>query len=177
MYDLGKTNSEFDVTEAGMSISDFEFVNQNGDLVSSEDLSGEYWLADMVFTACPTVCPVMTPNMRELQDEAIKQGVDMKFISFSIDPENDTVEHLKPYTERMGVNDDYWSFLTGYELEEIKAFSMENFKSPVERTENDFLHSTRFFLINGEGDVVRAYDGMAMDLSDIKEDLIETVKN
>ncbi|WP_397351702.1 MULTISPECIES: SCO family protein [Oceanobacillus] len=41
----------------------------------------------MVFTACPTVCPIMTPNMREIQDYAIENDIDMKFISFSLDPE------------------------------------------------------------------------------------------
>ncbi|MFS0753029.1 SCO family protein [Oceanobacillus sp. 1P07AA] len=89
---------------------------------------------------------------------------------------NDTVEYLKYYTEAMGVNDDYWSFLTGYGLDEITRFAEESFKSPVKKLDDDYLHSTRFFLVNENGEVIRAYNGMATDLSDIKNDTSRTVQ-
>ncbi|MCY1105720.1 SCO family protein [Shouchella clausii] len=176
IYQIGGAQSEFDATEAKLEVADFAYTNQNGEEVSLSDFEGDYWLADMIFTSCPTVCPIMTPNMRELQDMAIAENLDLSFVSFSIDPENDTVEHLKGYTENIGVNDAYWDFLTGYDLEEIQAFALDSFKAPVEKTEDDFLHSTRFFLIDGEGKVVRIYDGLASDLSDIKADIQRTVK-
>ncbi|KQL56983.1 transporter [Alkalicoccobacillus plakortidis] len=177
IYEIGtKATSEFDATEANMSITEFEYVNQNNETVSLVDLKGEYGLADMVFTNCPTVCPVMTPNMKELQDTAIEEGLNMKFVSFTVDPENDTVERLKQYTTNIGSNDDYWSFLTGYDLEEITEFALESFRSPVQQVENDFVHSTRFFLIDEKGNVIRFYDGMSTNLTEIKEDMIKTVQ-
>ncbi|WP_413380803.1 SCO family protein [Alkalihalobacillus sp. 1P02AB] len=176
LYELGNKADEYDVSQAEMVVSNFEYVNQNGEVVSLEDLKGHYWLADMVFTACPTVCPIMTPNMRDIQDYAIEEDIELKFISFTIDPENDTVDHLKAYTQGMKFNDDYWSFLTGYTIEEITQFAKESFRSPVQKMEDDFVHSTRFFLVNPEGQVIKSYDGMAVDLTDIKRDIQRTVQ-
>ncbi|MFS0788684.1 SCO family protein [Shouchella sp. 1P09AA] len=179
IYELGKSendNLEFDASQANMYVKEFEYVNQNNETVQLTDLKGNYWLADMVFTSCPTVCPIMTPNMKELHDTAINEKLNMKFVSFTVDPENDTVDHLKRYTENIGVNDDYWYFLTGYDLEEITRFAEESFLSPVQKVEDDFIHSTRFFLINEDGQIVRMYNGMENDLTEVKEDMVATVK-
>ena len=51
----------------------------------------------MVFTFCTTVCPVMTPNMLHLQKALEEEGVDIQFVTFTVDPERDTPEHLKNY--------------------------------------------------------------------------------
>ena len=51
IYELGNKADEYDVSQAEMVVSNFEYVNQNGEVVSLEDLKGHYWLADMVFTA------------------------------------------------------------------------------------------------------------------------------
>src|SRR5690625_6090922 len=74
------TNSEVeekmkneDKIESNMdeTMSDFEFINQDEETVSLDDLKGEYWGADFVFTNCTTVCIAMTSNMKILQDEMI----------------------------------------------------------------------------------------------------------
>ena len=44
-------------------VKDFEFTTQDNDKLSLQDLSGEWWVADFVFTNCVTVCPPMTSNM------------------------------------------------------------------------------------------------------------------
>ena len=78
-------------------------------------------VADFFFTRCPNICPKMTENMAKLQQSFshYKQGrkvIDssiVRFISFSIDPERDSVAALKKYADKFGVNHDNWWMLTG----------------------------------------------------------------
>ncbi|TES57692.1 SCO family protein [Halalkalibacterium halodurans] len=178
LYSIGgSATSDFDLSESGMAVPEFEFTNHYGEQYGSEDLNGQYWLAKMVFTNCPTVCPILTPNMINLQDAMIDEGVEMKFISFTVDPERDTSEHLRKYGQNIGAKEGYWYFLTGYDFEDFQNFSLEAFNSPVENLvdSDDIMHSTRFFLVDPEGHVIRGYDGMTTDQTDIIKDLIETV--
>ena len=79
-------------------IEPFEFTNQNNEKVSLDDLKGQVWLSQFVFTNCTTVCGPMMFHMAELQDQLIKNGVeDYKLVSFSVDPKNDTPEVLQEY--------------------------------------------------------------------------------
>ena len=42
---------------------------------------------------------------------------------------------------------------------------------------DDIMHSTRFFLIDRNGDVIRLYDGLAVDQSPIQEDLLNVIED
>lgn len=174
----GGSSSEFDVSQAGMEVPAFEFTNQEGEPYGTEQLSGQYWLANMIFTNCPTVCPTMTPNMQRLQAAMQEEGVKMSFISFTVDPERDTPEHLKSYGTNVGADLDSWQFLSGYTQEEIANFSKDAFSTLVQDIEDsdDIMHSTSFFLVDPEGNVIRKYDGLQVDQELIIADLIETVQ-
>src|SRR5450432_1039048 len=49
-------------------ISDFTLTNQNGRLETLADLSNHVWIADIIFTRCAGPCPIMTGQMKMLQD-------------------------------------------------------------------------------------------------------------
>ena len=63
------------------SIPDFAFVNQFNDTISQSDYEGNIYLANFIFTTCPTICPVMTLNMRRLQQK-MAQYPNFKILSF-----------------------------------------------------------------------------------------------
>jgi protein SCO1 len=176
LYDMGGS-SEYDISEANLEVPPFEFTNQKNEPFGKEDLEGDYWLANMIFTQCPSVCPTMTPNMQRLQDAMLEEGVEMKFISFTVDPEQDTPEVLHQYGTNVGANFNYWNFLTGYHQDEIAELAKEAFATIVADIENsdDITHSTRFYLVDPDGTVIRQYDGLQSDQSDIIDDLKSTV--
>lgn len=174
----GGSSSEFDISAAEMEVPSFEFTNQNGQAYGTKQLAGQYWLANMIFTYCPSVCPTMTPNMQRLQTAMQEDGIEMSFISFTVDPERDTPEHLLKYGTNVGADLKSWHFLTGYTQEEIAQFAEKGFKTLVQDVEDgeDIMHSTSFFLVDPEGNVVRKYDGLQANQELIIEDLIQTVK-
>ncbi|MET3507754.1 SCO family protein [Halalkalibacter oceani] len=178
MYELGGGgSSDFDIAEAGLAVPEFNFVDQDGEPYGTEQLTGQYWLANLIFTHCPSVCPTMTPNMRNLQTAMQEEGIEMGYISFTVDPERDTPELLKSYATNVGANGETWKFLTGYEVEEITELSMTAFASPVQPLDDgDIGHTTAFFLIDPEGNVIRKYDGLQTDQEPIIDDLMDTVQ-
>ncbi|NEU29702.1 SCO family protein [bacterium LRH843] len=179
MYQMGgDSSSSFDISKAEMKVPEFEFTNQEGVAYGTKQLEGTYWLADMIFTYCPSVCPTMTPNMQRLQATMQDEGVDMNFISFTVDPERDTPEHLKKYGVNVGADLNSWQFLTGYSLDEITQFAEDSFKTIVQHIEgsDDIMHSTSFFLIDPEGNIIRKYDGLQSDQKPIIADILKTVR-
>lgn len=157
-------------------IESFDYMNQNEETVSLDDLKGKVWMADFVFTNCETVCPPMTFNMSKLNDALVEEGVeDVQFVSFSVDPTVDTPDKIKDFMANYDLAEADWQFLTGYSQEEIEAFAQENFKAlvrkPEEGTQVD--HATWFYLVDQDGKIVKAYPGF----QDVPyEDIINDIK-
>ncbi|SFD44880.1 protein SCO1/2 [Lentibacillus persicus] len=162
-------------TNMSQEVEDFEFTTQDNEALSLKDLEGDWWIADFIFTNCTTVCNTMTPNMAMLQESLDKEGLDAQLISFTVDPEYDTPEVLKTYGERYGADFSNWSFLTGYDFQTIKEFSVSSFKSLVEQPpegSDQVMHGTSFFLVNPEGKVIKRYSGVeSEEVDNIIQDL------
>jgi len=95
------------------TVPDFRLLDQDGHPFSASDLDGEVWVADFVFTRCPSVCPLLTSQMGNLARRAEEAGLSARFVSFSVDPVNDTPEVLHRYAEEHGADLRRWTFLTG----------------------------------------------------------------
>ena len=125
----------------------------------------------MVFTNCTTVCPPMTANMARLQRMANEEQLDVKFLSFSVDPEVDSPEVLKEFGNNFEADYTSWDFLTGYTQKEIEKFGMDNFKTIVAKPKNggEVVHGTSFYLIDQEGTIIKSYDGLDVPYEEILE--------
>lgn len=163
-------------TNMSEEVNDFSFTNQDNENVSLEDLKGDWWIADFVFTNCTTVCLPMTSNMKLLQDKMSEVNLSVQLISFSVDPDYDTPEVLKEYGEGYDADFSSWSFLTGYDFSTIKKLSIKSFRAMLKEPEygdDQVTHDTRFFLVDPEGNIVKGYDGVpAKNMEEILSDLL-----
>lgn len=171
IYEAG--SGDTDLSDAELYVNDFSFINQDEETVTDEDLEGNYWVANMVFTRCPTVCNMMTPNMSSLQADLQNKGLEVPIVSFTVDPEFDDPEQLRSYGENYNADFEEWHFLTGYEQEDIEVIAQDSFASVVEEDPeaNDIIHSTQHYLIDPNGQVIRQYNGMETDTEPIAEDI------
>lgn len=162
-------------------VSNITLSNQLGEQVSLEDLKGKIIIADFFFTRCPSICPALTRNMKGLQDamkmKNPRKRIDsafVQFLSFSVDPDRDSVTALKKYADRFGVNHDSWWFLTGPK-KNIYDFALNEFKLGLQDGENvdsNFIHTGKFVLLDKERIVRGYYDGLdTASLSKLAEDL------
>ncbi len=145
-------------------ISNFNLVNQNGDIVSEEFYKNKIYVADFFFTTCPSICPIMTNNMLKVQ-EKIKNDPNVLLISFSVDPETDSVPQLKKYAKEKGVDDFKWNLLTGdkkqiYDLARKSFFVAE---IDEDSNSNDIIHTENFVLVDPDKRIRGFYDGTNLD--------------
>ncbi|MBA4496143.1 SCO family protein [Paenactinomyces guangxiensis] len=172
-----------DVSDLNWKVPDFTFTDQNGKSFGLKDLKGKVWLADFIFTRCPNVCPPMTANMAKVQKHLNQSGVDVSFVSFSVDPDYDKPAVLKKFAEEHNAILQNWTFLTGYKLEEIQPIAKETFKGNIIHQKGPspdvpvlVNHPTQFYLIDGTGKVVKFYDGLKPNPEQILKDVKELQK-
>lgn len=157
------------------------FTNQLGNKVQLDQLRGRIIVADFFFTRCPSICPTLTHNMKGLQ-ESLKMKdytklIDttfVQFLSFSVDPERDSVPVLKKYADKYGINHDSWWMLTGPK-KEVYDFALHEIKLPVQdggQVDSLFIHTEKFVLIDKEGVIRGYYNGLDQtSLSKLAEDI------
>lgn len=140
-------------------VGTFEMLSQDSLLVSNKDFSNQVYVADFFFTSCPSICPRVTKEMLLLQ-EAFKDNPKVKLVSFTIDPQRDSVTRLKDYANRVGADQKRWFFLTG---DKEKTFDLANtfFVAALEDAEapGGFDHSGKIVLVDKEGHVRSFSDG------------------
>ncbi len=127
----------------------FSLTNQEGKAFSSEDLKGEPYIADFIYTSCPGQCPVMTATLSRLQ---AKLPAGLRIVSFSVDPDHDTPAVLAAYAKVARADTGRWNFLTGPK----SAIFNEGvgMKIVAPNVPIDLLtHDSHFFLVDSIGRV------------------------
>ena len=133
-------------------VPEFNFVNQNGELVSNNDYFGKVYIVEFFFTTCTTICPVMNTNLIHIQNSFTKFS-DFGIASFSINPEYDTVDILNRYANENGIVNSNWNLMTG-DRSEIYKMANDGFNLYTAAS-SDFIdgfeHSGYFALIDKQG--------------------------
>ena len=156
LWSVFDTKSEVPVSKsAAASVPDFSLTTQQGEPLTLSDMKGKIWVADFIFTNCPTICPAMTQEMARLQSEFVADPV--YFVSFSVDPERDTSRVLSRYATAYGADERRWHFLTG-DKTHIYQLAEEGFSLAAGHNGTEILHSTRFVLITPDGNIYGHYD-------------------
>ncbi len=142
------------------TIADFKFVNQNGDTITQKNYEGKVYVADFFFTTCPTICPIMTKNMADVQT-ALKDNKNVMLLSHTVMPDIDSVPVLKKYAIENGVDDSKWNLVTG-KKEDIyyiarKSYLAVKLGAPEELY--DMVHTENFVLVDRKRRVRGFYDG------------------
>ncbi len=132
---------------------EFEFIDQQGDTISNEDYLGKVYVVEFFFTTCPTICPVMSENLVEVQDELEEFKDDFGVASFTIDPEHDTPEVLAEYADHYGITNPNWHLLTGEKdkIYELANAGFQTYAGEDPDVQGGFVHSGMFALIDQDG--------------------------
>jgi protein SCO1 len=140
-----------------MKVPDFELTDQNSKKITNKDMLGKVYLVEFFYSRCPTICPVMNRNMRNIEDEI--NSPDFGIISISIDPENDTPEILKQHAESVGAKSPNWHFLTGNRDYIGKLADQFNIYVGDKEDEGESLnHSGMIALVDKEGNIRCRYN-------------------
>lgn len=121
------------------SVDRFELIDQDGNKFDSADLAGQAYVVSFFFASCPTFCMDLNKEIDRV-NSALK-GTDVRFLTMTVDPKNDTPEVLNRYAEGFGAKPDRWAFLTGqnYQLVEIGENMFNVPVNPETHTDNILL--------------------------------------
>jgi protein SCO1/2 len=154
-------------TEAGKTISDtihytvpdFSFLGHRSVEINNNTIAGKVTIADFFFTTCPTICPVMSRNMKKISQEfLVKKNLTM--LSFSIDAIHDSIPVLNKYASKLNVENENWHFMV---CEKKKTFELaKGFMISAAEDKNapgGLIHSGAFILLDGQQRIRAYYDG------------------
>ena len=159
-------------------IADFSLINQNGDTITQENYRDKIYVADFFFTTCPTICPIMTANLVEIQ-AALVDDPEVLLLSHSVTPEIDTVAQLKKYAIEKGVNDAKWNLVTG-DKKQIYELARKSYLAVQEDGDGgpfDMIHTENFILVDKQRRIRGFYDGTKEEEMDRLLSDIEILKN
>ncbi len=154
------------------TIADFSFQNQYNETVTQQDFEGVIYVADFFFTTCPTICPIMTKNMMDLQRQ-VQSYSDVKLLSHTVMPEVDSVPVLKEYAQKHQAIKGKWHLVTG-DKKEIYYIARKSYLAVKTSTTDelyDMVHTENFVLIDKKRRVRGFYDGTK------KEDVTRLVQD
>ena len=170
------------------TIPEWQMTNHLGNSLSSADLKGNIYLANFFFSTCPSICGPMNFQVKEVVYDRFKGFENFKIVSFTVDPETDTVELLADYASKIGavpVEEDriVWHFATG-EKDRIYQLANDMYVSAMvdETAPGGYLHSEMLVLIDWEGrircrvddngNLIGAYNSLEpISMKNLKEDI------
>lgn len=139
------------------SVPAFDFATHSGRRISDSALAGKVWVADFFFSSCQGVCPKMKASLRDVQ-KAFDESQDVKLVSFSVDPKRDTIERLKVFAKKWNAKPGRWYFVTGKQGE-INKLANKGFMLGGSEVPGEILHSSKFVLVDQQGNIRGYYDG------------------
>lgn len=159
---------------AAHRVAPFAYVDQDGDTVTEKTFAGRVYVADFFFTACPGLCPRTSANLARLQ-AVFRDDARVRFLSHSVTPEADSVPALKRYAKEHGVISGKWFLVTGsrkaiYAAARASYFADE--AGAVTGNPDDFLHTEKMFLVDGDGHLRGVYNGvLPAEMKSLEEDI------
>jgi protein SCO1/2 len=127
-------------------VPQFQLTTQTDQPFDSKSLDGHIWVADFIYTTCEGPCPMMSHQMRGIQNSTASTP-DVKLVSFTVDPAHDTPPVLAKYSKHFQADAARWYFLTG-EMERLNDLGVKAFK--MNNVDGNLSHSTRFALVDGK---------------------------
>jgi protein SCO1/2 len=150
---------------------DFTLTNQDGKRLALKDLRGKVLAITFIYASCADTCPLLTAKMAGIQNKLGSPfGLQVNFVSITVDPERDTPEVLKRYAEAHKANPAGWAFLTGTpaEIREVaKRYGIYYKKTVHGDVDHTFLTS----LVDQSGILRVQYMGVQFKPDEMLRDL------
>jgi protein SCO1/2 len=156
---------------------DFSLTDRTGRNVARSELDGKILVVDFLYTSCSLTCPVVNKCMAQIQQLTTNQP-DVKLVSLTVDPRDDTVDALEKYGERFGADTNRWLLLTGdkttlYDLIG-NSFLAQDLNDPFNYMPGNFVHTERIALVDSRGKLRGFFDGLNDDTAAA---VVEEIKN
>lgn len=132
-------------------VPEYELISENGQRFGSKELGGRVYLANFIFSRCPTICPKMLGDLQKVQKRIKGTGQKVAVVTFTVDPEHDNEKVLFDLARKYDANPFVWTFLTGTDKDALFKLYRDGFKVGVEQNPQDLFdiaHSEKIVLVD-----------------------------
>jgi len=143
--------------EPGHVAGAFSFINQDGERITEKSARNKVTVAEFFFTSCPSICPVMNANLKEVYEE-FKTDSGFMILSHTVDPERDSVSTMKKYAKRFGAESPGWQFLTGSKDSLYQRASKDYLLAVEDSSNTRFIHTQYVALLDKKRQIRGFYD-------------------
>ena len=164
----------------GHKIGEFSFINQDSNIITHNFMDNKIAVVDFFYVSCPSVCPVMTSQIKRIHDYDFGPlNNELAILSHTVWPELDSVAVLNQYANRYGANSKRWCFLTGNKKELYNMARKHYLVVPdvfdtnfQHGGEADFIHTENVVLVDRKGRIRGYYDGTSpSEISELIDDI------
>ncbi|MBY0416428.1 MAG: SCO family protein [Bdellovibrionales bacterium] len=170
-------------------VPEFTLTNEFGKPFGSKELMGKFYIANFMFTSCPTTCPALMNKMDLVQKRIRGLGTKAAIVTFTVDPEVDTPETLYKYARKRHSNPFIWNYLTGSQAD-LEKIVISGYKVPMGKKESiekqldtekvtlfDIAHSEKLVLVDDKGQIRGYYGTERVEMDKMMIDLGLLVNN
>lgn len=150
-------------------IPDFKGLDQNGKEFSFKNLDDNIFITNFFFASCKDVCPTMNRRLSKVY-EKYKEFSEVRFVSFTVDPAQDSIAVLNAYAKKYNSDSSIWHFVRA-EADEILKIG-QGFLLPVSNEDKTIDHSQQFILVDKEKRIRGIYDSFSdVEIKRLEEDI------
>lgn len=154
------------------ALSGISLTNRDGTVLGDGEWAGRPLLLNFMFTSCPSVCPRQTEQLAELR-AALPESVrkEVRFLSVTVDPENDSPSELDAFARRHGAALDGWFFAraemaaTDQLTKRLAVFDAAPSPAPAN-------HTTAVYLFDRLGRLIQRYGGLPLDVPRLSKEIV-----
>lgn len=170
-------------------VPEFTLTNEFGQPFGTKDLMGKFYIANFMFTSCPTTCPGLMAKMDLVQKRIRGLGTKAAIVTFTVDPEVDTPEVLNKFARKRHSNPFIWKYLTGTQAD-LEKIVIDGFKVPMGKKEAvekqvdtekvtlfDIAHTEKLVLVDDKGQIRGYYGTERVEMDRMMIDLGLLVNN
>jgi protein SCO1/2 len=148
-------------------VLDFKMTDQLGQIVTMDTFKNKIYCANFFFVTCPGICKKMNSELERVAKKFAGNS-NVKFISYTVNPEQDSVPVLETYAKEHEAVPYQWYFVTGDKNEIIKQARF----SYNLQTDKNLVHSQNITLIDKKGRIRGVYGGtISEDMDRLKKDI------
>lgn len=138
------------------------WTDQDSRTLELGSLRGKVVLVALIYSSCKGACPMILEDMRKIEARVAQGHPDkLHYLLVSIDPEVDTPEKLKAYSEKAGLGPS-WTFLNGQDDDILELAALLGVKYK-KTSETDYAHSNIISVLNPQGEIVHQQEGLNID--------------
>ena len=154
------------------TVHNFKLTSEMGHTITLDSFKNKIFVANFFFATCPGICKKMNYEL-EMATKQFAHNPMVKFISYTVDPKDDSVPVLKQYAEQHDAIPYQWYFLTGNKDSIYSLARISYFAAVADSGARNFVHTENMTLVDMQHHIRGFYHGtdsadVAKMVNDIK---------